>query len=61
MISMKAVWRSGKNGYIFTFAINSIESFKEVLDEIQEIKNEPLYQNVQYILENLGCLNLNWK
>ena len=31
MISMKAIWRNNKNGYIFVFAINSKISFDAII------------------------------
>ena len=34
MASMKAVWRNGKDGFLFTFALNNEDSLQEVLKEI---------------------------
>lgn len=38
MMSMKAVWRHNKDGFIFTFAINNAESYESVINEIKELK-----------------------
>lgn len=50
MMSLKAVWRNNKDGFIFTFAINNAESFTSVINEIREIKEKALFNNVAMIL-----------
>ena len=50
MITMKAVWRNNKNGYIFVFAINSQVSFELILREINEIKEELNLKEVPAVL-----------
>jgi len=31
LISMKAVWRAGKDGFVFVYAINNKQSFKDMI------------------------------
>ena len=50
MISMKAVWRNNKNGFVFVFAINSRHSYINVIDEIMEIKESDMFRNVAIIM-----------
>lgn len=47
---MKAVWRNGKDGYIFVYAINSRESYEVILKEIKQIKNHEGFRDVASIL-----------
>ena len=50
MSSMKAVWRNGKNGFSFAFALNNRNSFEEALEEMEEIRSEKLFNDVAIIL-----------
>jgi GTPase SAR1 family protein len=50
MISLKAVWRDNKDGFIFIFAINNLESFESVISEIREIKHKEVFSSVAIIL-----------
>lgn len=47
---MKAVWRNGKNGFLFAFALNNEQSFELVLSEISEIKQENSHKEAVIIL-----------
>lgn len=50
MVSMKAVWRSNKDGFIFTYAINNVESYEAVISEIRELRQIPMYARSAMIL-----------
>ncbi len=50
MMSLKAVWRNNKDGFIFTFAIDKLQTFESVKTEIREIKSKGLFNNVAMIL-----------
>lgn len=47
---IKHVWRANKDGFIFTFALNCLESFNKVLQEMEEIKSTRNYKNVVIVL-----------
>jgi len=49
-MSLKAVWRNNKHGFIFTFAINNQESYNSVIDEIKELKEKSTFDKVAMIL-----------
>jgi aminopeptidase-like protein len=44
---MKAFWRSSKDGFVFVYAINNKQSFKDMIEDIIDIKSNPVYKNVQ--------------
>lgn len=50
MVSMKAVWRNGKNGFLFTFALNNADSLASALKEIEEVQEEAIFQETAIIL-----------
>ena len=50
MMSLKAVWRNNKHGFIFTFAINNKESYESVISEIKELKEKSTFDKVAMIL-----------
>lgn len=49
-MSLKAVWRNNKHGFIFTFAINNKESYDSVIAEIRELKEKSNFDKVAMIL-----------
>lgn len=44
---MKAVWRAAKDGYVFVYATNNRQSFKDMIEDIIEVKSNSLYKKVQ--------------
>ena len=47
---MKAVWRSGKDGYIFVYAIDKKQTFDDLMVDIKAIKENPSYKNVKFYI-----------
>ncbi len=43
---MKAVWRGNKDAYIFVYAIDNLQSFKELVEDIKSVKENDIYKNV---------------
>jgi hypothetical protein len=57
---MKAFWRSSKDGFVFVYAINNKQSFKDMIEDIIDIKSNPVYKNVRLIIYK-DSHNCRWK